>query len=82
MKSFSAMVNRMDTLPPRHCIVCRRKARRVYARISHTETVICTKRCWDEWDAAVGRVEVKPNAPAEARAARRLGPDVGTVKGD
>ena len=61
MKSFSAMVKRMGTLPPRHCIVCMKKARRVYARISHTETVICTKRCWDEWDAAVGRVEVKPN---------------------
>ena len=67
MKSFNAMMRRTDTLPPRHCIVCRRKARRVYARISHTETVICTKRCFDEWDAAVGRVEVKPNAQGHVR---------------
>lgn len=60
MKSFTAMVKRMNTLPARHCIVCRKRARRVYASIAHTETVICSRKCWDEWDAAVGRIEVKP----------------------
>ena len=59
MKSLEAMLKRMDTLPARHCIVCRKKARRVYARISHTETVICTKRCQDQFNAALDRI---PNA--------------------
>ena len=47
------ILTRMRTLPGRHCIVCQRRARRVYGRLSHTDAVICTRRCADELDTAI-----------------------------
>ena len=51
--SAEIMAARFRESKPRQCVACGKQAKRIYGYLTHTDAVICSKRCGDAFIPAM-----------------------------